>query len=135
MKSRRKQRNRELMVQEILPTARAIMREEGAAALSLHELARRIDIRTPSLYNYFASKGDLYDALFRLGFGMFDATIQERMAGAQNWQEEIRRYMSAYMAFALEHPELYQLCFERPVPGFVPTPESLALSEQILQRG
>ncbi len=135
MKSRRKQRNRELMVQEILDTARTIMREEGAAALSLHELARRLDLRTPSLYNYFASKGDLYDALFRLGFGMYDAYMQERVAGTDSWQEEIRRYLSGYMAFALENPELYQLCFERPVPGFVPSPESLKLSQQILQRG
>jgi len=135
MKSRRQQHNRETMVEEILATARVIMREEGAAALSLHELARRLDIRTPSLYNYFAGKADLYDALFRLGFRLYDAYMQERLAGAESWQDEIRLYLSGYMAFALEHPELYQLCFERPVPGFVPTPESLDLSQQILQRG
>ncbi len=135
MKSRRQQRNHETMVEEILATARAIMREEGAAALTLHELARRMEMRPPSLYNYFAGKADLYDALFRLGFGLYDDYMQERLAGAASWQDEIRRYLSGYMAFALENPELYQLCFERPVPGFVPTPESLELSQQILQRG
>jgi len=38
------------------------------------------------------------------------------------------------MSFALENPDLYQLCFERPVPGFVPSKESLALSFDILNQ-
>jgi hypothetical protein len=38
------------------------------------------------------------------------------------------------MSFALESPELYQLCFERPVPGFVPSPESLEVSFRTLGR-
>ena len=37
------------------------------------------------------------------------------------------------MSFAIENPELYQLVFERPVPGFVPSEESLAASFETLQ--
>jgi AcrR family transcriptional regulator len=121
-------------MQEIMTTARAIMREEGAAALSMQELARRLDIRAPSLYNYFSGKMDLYDALFRLGFRLFDAYVQEQAVGAKTWQEELRRYLIAYMAFARENPDLYQLCFERPVPRFVPSQESLDLSFRTLRR-
>jgi AcrR family transcriptional regulator len=134
MKSGRRQLQHESVAQEILATARAIMREEGAAALSMQELARRLDIRAPSLYNYFAGKNEIYDALFRLGFDQFAAYIDEKVAGAQTWQEELRRYLEAYMTFALENPELYQLCFERPVPGFVPSPASLEISTNTLQR-
>ncbi len=36
------------------------------------------------------------------------------------------------MRFAQEHPELYQLCFERPVPGFIPSDESMAESRRLL---
>ncbi len=43
--------------------------------------------------------------------------------------------MEGYLSFALENPELYQLCFERPVPGFVPSPESLQVSFAVLQGG
>ena len=50
--SPRVQRNREAAAQAILDAARAIMREEGVAALSMQELARRVDMRAPSLYNY-----------------------------------------------------------------------------------
>lgn len=131
--SPRRQRNYDLMVQTILETARAIMREEGVAALSMQELARRLDMRAPSLYHYFAGKMDIYDALFRLGFTLYAEQMQAAMQEAQTWQEELRLAFVAYMTFALQNPELYQLCFERPVPGFVPSPESLELSFGLLQ--
>jgi AcrR family transcriptional regulator len=135
MESRRRQRNHDRMVQEILDTARAIMREEGTAALSMQELARRLDMRAPSLYNYFNGKMEIYDAVFRLGFSLFATHMAARTAGARTWQEYLRTSLEAYMSFAMENPELYQLCFERPVPGFVPSPESLEISFGALHRG
>lgn len=132
--SPRKQRNREGTIQSILEAARAIMREEGVAALSMQELARRMDMRAPSLYNYFSSKMDLYDALFRLGFTLYDAYLQENLKASASLQDELRIAIETYMSFAQANPELYQLCFERPVPGFVPSQKSLDLSLGILNR-
>jgi len=132
--SPRKQRNREGTIQSILDAARAIMREEGVAALSMQELARRMDMRAPSLYNYFTGKAEIYDTLFRLGFTLYDEHVKEMMQASTNLRDELRINIEAYMSFALENPELYQLCFERPVPGFVPSKESLALSFGILNQ-
>jgi len=135
LKSPRRQRNRELMLDTILATARAIMREEGVAALSMQELARRLGMRAPSLYNYFPSKMAIYDALFQLGFTRFGEHMAQAVAVATTWQEELRSTFTAYMSFALQNPELYQLCFERPVPGFVPSAASLELSFGQLRAG
>lgn len=132
--SPRRQRNRELMIQTILDTARSIMRQEGVAALSMQELARRLDIRAPSLYNYFSSKKDIYNVLFRLGFTLFDEYLEKTVRGAESWQLELRYIFEAYMNFAMENPDLYQLCFERPVPGFEPSEESLKVSFGMLQK-
>jgi AcrR family transcriptional regulator len=126
--SPRRRRNRERMIQAILDHARRIMRENGVAALSMHELARRLEIQPPSLYHYFSGLMDIYDALFRLGFRAWAEYLKEQTAGADNWREEIRLAMEAYMTFAMRNPELFQLCFERPVPGFVPSEESLKIS-------
>ena len=134
MKSDRRLRNRELTIQTILDTARAIMREEGVAALSMQELARRMDMRAPSLYNYFSGKMEIYDTLFRLGFTLFDEHRREVLKEARNIYDEIRLSIEAYMSFALEHPELYQLCFERHVPGFIPSKASLELSFGLLHQ-
>jgi AcrR family transcriptional regulator len=132
--SPRRQRNHDQMMATILDTARLIMREEGVAALSMQELARRLEMRAPSLYNYFTGKMDIYDALFRLGFRLYSEHTAQYTQAARTWEQEIRLTMEAYLTFALQNPELYQLCFERPVPGFVPSEESLQLSFGTLQQ-
>ncbi len=132
-KSPRRQRNRERTIQTILEAARAIMREHGAAALTMHELARRVEMRPPSLYNYFSGLMDIYDALFRMGYELWGEYVRVYSQGAESWQDEVRLGMEAYLTFALKNPELYQLCFERPVPGFVPSEESLQISFGILE--
>jgi AcrR family transcriptional regulator len=132
--SPRRQHNHATTVQTILDTARAIMREEGVAALSMQELARRMDMRAPSLYNYFSGKREIYDTLFRLGFNLYREHLNDQLKDAANLQDELRLNFEAYMSFAIANPELYQLCFERPVPGFVPSKASLETSFGLLQQ-
>ena len=132
--SPRRQHNHATTVQTILDTARAIMREEGVAALSMQELARRMDMRAPSLYNYFSGKREIYDTLFRLGFNLYREHLNDQLKDATNLQDELRLNFEAYMSFAIANPDLYQLCFERPVPGFVPSKASLETSFGLLQQ-
>jgi AcrR family transcriptional regulator len=131
----RRQRNREEMIGAILEAARAVMREQGVAALNLHEVARRVGLRTQSLYEYFPSKMALYDALYRFGIRLYAAGREHlpplTQVPASFW-EHARGELEHYMTFAQQHPELYQLVFERPVPGFVPSPESLEVGTRIL---
>lgn len=129
----RRRRNREAMIQAILETAREIMREEGVAALTMHELARRLEIRPPSLYNYYNSKMEIYDELFRLGFELFSLAMQKAADGAGSIFDDMRRSMEAYMNFALQNPELFKLCFERHVPGFVPSQESMKVVNKVIE--
>lgn len=129
----RRQRNREEMISGILDAARAVMREEGVAALNLQEVARRVGMRAPSLYTYFPSKVAIYEALFVLGIRTFrervEAIIQEHGA---TW-EGVEAAIINFMEFAQDYPELYQLVFERPVPGFVPSPEGIEEAEKLVE--
>lgn len=131
----RRQRNREEMITAILDAARAVMRDEGVAALNLHEVARRVGLRAPSLYQYFAGRMALYEALYRFGIRLY-AAGRERLipltTHPDSFWEHVRAELTHYMTFAQENPELYQLVFERPVPGFVPSPESLEEGARIL---
>ncbi len=122
------------MRQSILEAARLIMREEGVAALTIHELARRMNLRASSLYNYFSGKKDIYDALFQLGFTLYGEYMEHIFQGTNTWQEYVRRSLEGYLSFAKENPELYQLCFERPVPGFVPSAQSMQISYALLAK-
>lgn len=131
----RRRRNREEMVGAILEAAREVMREQGVAALNLNEVARRVGVKTPSLYEYFDGKAGLYDTLFRLG----SALLAERMEAITQQDgdpfEQIGHAIEAYMSFAQQYPELWSLVFERPVPGFVPSAESMEISRESLRRG
>jgi AcrR family transcriptional regulator len=128
----RRQRNRQEMIEAILAIARDLMRENGVAALSLSELARRLQVTTAALYRYFPSKAGLYDALFRVGMDVFRTYItpvwEEHSPG---WQQ-VEAWIEARMRFAQEQPELFSLVFERPVPGFEPSTESMAESRAFL---
>ena len=121
----RRQRNHDEMRAGILAAAREIMREQGVAALTLNEVARRVGITPPALYTYFASKMALYDVLYRMGIRLFCEGEEElRRTTAPDW-ERIQRWFAQRLALAEEHPDLYHLVFDVPIPGFVPTSESL----------
>jgi AcrR family transcriptional regulator len=87
-------------------------------------------IRGPSLYKYFSSRFAMYDALFARGLaGEADAVrsaAQEAAPGA----DRLRVGGAALVRWAVEHPALAQLLHWRPVPGFEPSPETFARSEE-----
>src|SRR3954471_21751282 len=53
------ERKRGKRIQEILATAAALFGERGYAAVSLEDVAERLDVTKGSLYYYFASKDAL----------------------------------------------------------------------------
>jgi len=130
----RRRRNREQMVAAILDAARAVMRERGVAGLSLREVARRVSMQAPSLYEYFPSKLAIYDALFLAGFRLFRERLERDLLGASTFWGTLRAHFEAYLGFARANPDLYQLLFEHPVPGFVPSAEAMAEGEPLLDR-
>ncbi len=121
--------------QAILDAARQMMRTDGVGALSINEVARRVGMKPPSLYTYFESKHALYDELFRQGMRAYHAQVRELMEQTGLTEGFFEAAIRHYMAFADENPELYALLFERPVPGFVPSEESMKEAQALLDDG
>lgn len=128
----RRKRNREEMIGAILDAARAIMREEGVAALNLQELARRVGMRAPSLYNYFPNKKAIYEELFVRGMRQFRERVEQVIEQHGVGWEGMQAGLQNAMDFAQESPELFQLLFQRPVPGFVPSPAGLEEARKLV---
>ncbi|MBK7920348.1 MAG: TetR/AcrR family transcriptional regulator [Chloroflexi bacterium] len=124
----RREQVREETIEKILTIAREEMQAEGVAALSLGTIARRLGMRPPSLYTYFDSKHAIYDELFRRGFLEFGRRMSERPYQDGTLRENLESLVTTYMRFAQENQDLYQLMFQRPVPGFVPSEKSMAVS-------
>jgi len=129
----RRAERRESTKAEILEAAWAIVRAEGLAALSLRDLARRVGMQAPSLYQYFDSKHAIYDAMF----AQANQALAERLSGLEgtgNPVEELRLAARVLVEFSVEDPARYQLLFQRTIPGFEPSPESYGLAVELLQR-
>ena len=117
------------MIQAILDVSREVMREEGVAALNLNEVARRLKMKTPSLYKYFSSKSAIYDELFRLAHHIFLEQLSKLDPDTASFWDTWTAVLKTQLDFAYSHPELFELGFQRPVTGFTPSEESLAISQ------
>jgi AcrR family transcriptional regulator len=110
----------------IVAEAWALANRDGLAAISLRDLADRVDLRQPSLYAYFDSKLALYDAMFVDAFQHLLETAAEHPA-SDDPREALVEFVELCVRFAAEDPVRHQLMFQRTIPGFKPSPESREL--------
>jgi AcrR family transcriptional regulator len=117
----RRSARRQDTIDEILAVAADLMAAEGPGALSLAEVARRIGVRPPSLYQYFPSKLALYDELFARGTRELNDFVLNAVKDVTDPVEALRAGTGAFVRWAVSHPVQAQIMFWRPVPGFVPS--------------
>jgi AcrR family transcriptional regulator len=119
---------------EILDAAWAMVREQGLAALSLRDLAERVGMRAPSLYQYFDSKNAIYDAMFKQGAEAALATRAHLVDAPTEMRGLLKQIAHLFFDFATSDPARSQLLFQRTIPGFEPSPESYAPAVEFLQQ-
>jgi AcrR family transcriptional regulator len=123
-----RERHRLQTREEILDAALAVMAEHGVAALNLTEVARRVGLRQPSLYQYFGSRTAVYDGLFERGMRAHHEILTAAIYGQGGGWAAVRLAMRETLRFAADQPVLAQLLFTRAVPGFVPSDRAYAPS-------
>ncbi len=97
----------------IIAEAVACMERTGQPAISLHELARRLGIKTPSLYNHIRNTRELRHEVFRYAIDKFVA--HQRAATAHKERDEaVRAFAQAYHTFATQNKGLYRLIMSIP---------------------
>jgi AcrR family transcriptional regulator len=121
----RQTKRRDATRAEILEAAWELARMNGLGGLSLGDIARRIGMKTPSLYWYFESKQAIYDAMFIQG----NEQLLERLRSAR-WgtapRSVLRTSARIFVEFSVEDLARYQLLFQRSLPDFEPSPEAYA---------
>ncbi len=99
--------------QAILDAARRIVAQEGAEALSMREIARRIDYSPAGLYEYFDGKEDIIGAICVEGSQRLAdhlSSVPEALPPA----ERVAALGRAYLDFARDNAEHYRLMFNAP---------------------
>lgn len=92
----------------IIAEAVKSIEESGRSTISLHELARRLGIKTPSLYNHIKNTKDLQHEVFKYAIDKFVANQNAATAGKQK-DDAVKAFAEAYYEFAAANKGLYQL--------------------------
>jgi len=101
----------------LLEAARAILEEEGLAALSLRAVARRAGVSHAAPYRHFPNHEALLVDLAVEGFGELHAEIVAAagLPGAES--DRIANLGAAYMRFVARRPALARLMFGPQLPN------------------
>jgi AcrR family transcriptional regulator len=85
---------------------------EGAIALNLSKLAQKIGVSQPAVYRHFPNKQALAISVAQQGFEQLTEDLEQAIQPVQGDSlESLRAIATAYITFALNHPELARLMF------------------------
>src|SRR5689334_12147029 len=88
--------------ERIVEAAAALIDAEGLDALSTRRLATELGVRSPSLYNHFATKDDILDAVADTVIAKVDVSF----FGTCGWPEALRRWGRSYRDALSAHPHI-----------------------------
>jgi AcrR family transcriptional regulator len=118
----------------IVQTAVKLLEEEGPEGLSLRAVAKRLGVKAPSLYNYFADKSALERAVIAEGQRLLLEFVRGRARKPREPGLAIREMASAYVKFARLRPALYFFVMHHAVPDADATPAGKELWRLLLDR-
>jgi AcrR family transcriptional regulator len=96
----------------ILDAAEAIAAKEGFKALSMRAVAARLDTVPMALYNHFATKEELVNALLDRVLSRYEPEPATR-----DWVEDLRAFARAHRRVLVDHPWAVAPLFTHPSPG------------------
>lgn len=99
--------------EKILTEAVQMIGESGDSTVSLHQLAQRLGIKPPSLYNHIESTTALQHDIFQYAIEKFVAHLNAATAGKEK-DEAVLAFAHAYHSFATENRGLYRLIMSMP---------------------
>ncbi len=133
--ARRSDHTRDELRQMALDAARAIVKSEGVQGLTTRAVARRMGYTVGTLYLIFHNLDDLIFAVNAQTVADMRAGMEKATAGLQDPADRLKAISSSYLAFALQHPNLWRLAFEHQSSGAEPIPESITReTDQVLEQ-
>jgi AcrR family transcriptional regulator len=111
--------------------ARAILEEEGLAALSLRAVARRAGVSHAAPYRHFPNHEALLVELAIEGFGELRGEIAAAVSLSGTADDRVADIGAAYMRFVAKRPALARLMFGPQLPNRNSFPELAAAADSI----
>jgi AcrR family transcriptional regulator len=101
--------------QALLEAAMLMLEADGAEALSLRKISKKIGVTPTAAYNYFVDKDALIVAIKVRAFTLFTGLIEGNIEAQHTAEQRIVGIGKAYLNFTLEHPAMAHLLWHVPV--------------------
>jgi AcrR family transcriptional regulator len=99
----------------IVSTALRLMDSQGPDSVTIRSLAEELGVGAMTLYTYFRSKDELFDAVRNHVLGLFQPPPADGP-----WEDRVREILRGLHRLLIEHPSLIQLIARRPLAGHEP---------------
>lgn len=87
---------------ELLTTARELVREQGPEAVSIAEVARRVGLSRPALYEYFSSRDELLAAILDQEMPRWQAELAGAVAAADSLPGKVEAHVRTQLRLAAD---------------------------------
>lgn len=118
----RREREKSDMRGKILSAARELFASKGYEAVTMREIADRIEYSPTAIYHHFDNKQELVGCLCDMDFDEFGGHFGAAGKIADPI-ERLRTIGLAYLQFAVEHPNHYRFMFMTAMPPLEHPPE------------
>lgn len=111
------QRKGDRTAQQILDAAEDLFAERGFAGTTLRDVATRVGIQIPSLYNHFENKEALYAAVLERGLEPVLGILSNLVAESGQQRPDARPVVESIMALLDARPHLPRLLLHETLAG------------------
>ena len=108
--TQRKERQKEELRGKILQAARELFMHKGYEETSIRNIAEKIEYSPTTIYLYFKDKDEIFYALHQEGFILLNQYFRPLAHVAEPF-ERLKAVSKAYITFAMENGEFYDLMF------------------------
>ncbi|HJQ47794.1 MAG TPA: helix-turn-helix domain-containing protein [Amycolatopsis sp.] len=94
---------------QMIQVAEEVFAEHGYAAASMDDIAERVGVSKPMLYEYFRSKERLLLACIAQSRGELREVTEQAVVGATSAEEALRRGLHAFFVYVRERRQAWSL--------------------------
>lgn len=109
----------------ILVSARRLLDEGGASAVSMRKVAELVGVTAMAIYRHFPDREALLNALADQGFAELSSAVLTRVPPGPV-MDRMETALEIHLDFALGHPHLFELMFLAKRPGARQFPHDFA---------
>lgn len=95
----------------ILKAACGLLEREGAGAVSVRRVARRIRVTPMAIYNHYPSLEALLVGVYEVGVNKLARFIWRDLVRAETAEDKLRALVRSYIRFGTRNPNYYSLLF------------------------